>query len=863
MHALACARRVSLVVLLLASAMFALAFPAPLAAQGPLTRDDILEVAEAYATHPWTPYADGRNIYHGSWEASAGVWWPSDTPNTPYRTWGWATDKTNTGVPYQWGGFSSIRAADLDLPHVEDFDKQVTDGKYAGDITYHRQLVGEKWVTKSEFTSACGVDCSGFVSQCWKLSDKHSTHTLLRVARPILFADLKPGDILDNSGHVMLFKEWLNGEHTSFRVYEASTKDGRVSEQDYAVVRIIDGPGVINAQGAWEVQNNPGYGAVVKWSNTEYQYWAYSRFAAVDLVLVIDRSGSMGTSKMNAAKNAAKMFVDLMRTGDKVGVVDFDDRVTVTYALTEIGADRAAAQAAKGAIDSLSARGNTTVGGGLQTAQAQLNSLGRQGSTRVMVLLSDGQENTDPMAADVLPGIIQDNMVVYSIGLGQDADQRLLQDIAKQTGGLYAFSPGSEQLQEIYNRISAALYGQSVVRAQAGTVSAGGVAQQAVKIDSNLSQATFSLTWPGSDLDLVLVQPDGGVIDPARAASDPHIDYVEGNTYEFYRVETPQRGEWTMRVIAISVTGAEDYVASVMASDTMFYSAKTDQATYRAGQAMVVRVGIYDDGGIDMPDPRPVLGAIVTAEITNPAQQSFFIALHDDGAHGDGGANDGAYANTFATTAVEGSYTIVARASGNNNRDGQAFTRETTLSAVVSGGAPFTWVKEAEDGAIVHPMALTADPQASACDYVYSVRSSFAAPGVGSASYTFNAPRAETYYLWARVLALDWNHNSFFVSLDGAAPVVHEILEAEAPWYNWAWERVELFDDPIHGLPLQAGTHTLVFAGREEGARLDALVITNDALYRPSGVLTSCLGQAPAAYLPLILSRAYRSAAAP
>ncbi|MCP4356658.1 MAG: VWA domain-containing protein [Chloroflexi bacterium] len=62
----------------------------------------------------------------------------------------------------------------------------------------------------------------------------------------------------------------------------------------------------------------------------------YASVNNIDVVSVIDRSGSMGTTDMAAAKNAAKQFVDFMQLGDQIGIVSFSSDVTVNYPLTLI-----------------------------------------------------------------------------------------------------------------------------------------------------------------------------------------------------------------------------------------------------------------------------------------------------------------------------------------------------------------------------------------------------------------------------------------------------------------------------------------------------------------------------------------------
>jgi len=56
----------------------------------------------------------------------------------------------------------------------------------------------------------------------------------------------------------------------------------------------------------------------------------------IDVVEIIDRSGSMSGSKIAAAKDAGKLFVDMMETGDKIGVASFASSASVDFPLTEI-----------------------------------------------------------------------------------------------------------------------------------------------------------------------------------------------------------------------------------------------------------------------------------------------------------------------------------------------------------------------------------------------------------------------------------------------------------------------------------------------------------------------------------------------
>ena len=67
---------------------------------------------------------------------------------------------------------------------------------------------------------ACGIDCSGFVSRCWRLSRPYSTKELPGICDKIVWGDLKAGDILLNDRHVLLFAKWSTPGSTVY-AYEA------------------------------------------------------------------------------------------------------------------------------------------------------------------------------------------------------------------------------------------------------------------------------------------------------------------------------------------------------------------------------------------------------------------------------------------------------------------------------------------------------------------------------------------------------------------------------------------------------------------------------------------------------------------
>ena len=175
-----------------------------------LTRAEALKIAETYIQHRWT--AAPQNLRHG--KDSAGI-----EIHTPDRPGGhgdpagdcWLPGAQNTGVAYKWGGF--------DTP--ASYDTGLRAGKAAGDVyTAEKRRQGGAAVSGD----SVGIDCSGFISRCWKLPQKHSTSMLFGIARRLPSADaLQPADIMNTAeGHVLLFVRWLDAEKKRALFYESA-----------------------------------------------------------------------------------------------------------------------------------------------------------------------------------------------------------------------------------------------------------------------------------------------------------------------------------------------------------------------------------------------------------------------------------------------------------------------------------------------------------------------------------------------------------------------------------------------------------------------------------------------------------------
>jgi uncharacterized protein YegL/type 1 fimbria pilin len=167
-----------------------------------------------------------------------------------------------------------------------------------------------------------------------------------------------------------------------------------------------------------------------------------------DIMLVIDRSGSMEGDKIADACSAAVHFCDkLSSTEDQSGLVSFSWDACLDKSLSM---DH---EATKNAIRALIADGATAIDSAIIAAQKELAGPRSRGNALpMMILLSDGKGSDDPTA--VATAAKNAGTIIYCIGLGFYADTIILKEVASDPDSeYYFFAPSGDELESIYEKI--------------------------------------------------------------------------------------------------------------------------------------------------------------------------------------------------------------------------------------------------------------------------------------------------------------------------------------------------------------------------------------------------------------------------
>jgi hypothetical protein len=136
-------------------------------------------------------------------------------------------------------------------------------------------------------------------------------------------------------------------------------------------------------------------------------------------------------------------------------------------------------------------------------------------------------------------------------------------------------------------------------------------------------------------------------------------------------------------------------------------------------------------------------------------------------------------------------------------------------------------VIEAESGQIAAPMVVAADPAARSGQFIWvpsgaTYDCSTAISGA-SATYTVTIPRAGSYRFWARTISPNTGSDSFCLKIASIAPQTWSLPVRT----SWGWS---VFKSPV---ALEPGTYQIQIRLREPRAKLDQLIITDNAAYTP------------------------------
>ena len=183
----------------------------------------------------------------------------------------------------------------------------------------------------------------------------------------------------------------------------------------------------------------------------------------LNLSLVLDKSGSMSGKKIQNLRQAAKLVVDRLGPEDTISIVAFSDRKYLIADSQQV-VDQ---EDLKKKIDRIRDGGGTAISGGMGQGLAELDKALSPDRVSRMLLLTDGQTFGDEKQCLKLGKKAgESGVVVNALGLGDDWNEDLLDEIAEASGGVADFIDSPDSIVSFFEQAVKSMQDTVVQNAQ-------------------------------------------------------------------------------------------------------------------------------------------------------------------------------------------------------------------------------------------------------------------------------------------------------------------------------------------------------------------------------------------------------------
>src|SRR4051794_37975854 len=198
---------------------------------------------------------------------------------------------------------------------------------------------------------------------------------------------------------------------------------------------------------------------------------------AVNFCMVLDRSGSMDGPKIESLKRAVMQVIDTLDPTDTISVVVFDETAAVMVPFSP--ADNKVEL--KNRIEAIRVQGGTAMSTGLQAGADEVRKGVAPDRVSHLVLLTDGQTwGDEDQCRDIARQLSADNVHITALGLGDEWNEQLLDDVAAATQGTSDHIADPKDIDKYFQAATAAAQGTAVRKGRLLLRLAQGVAPRAV-----------------------------------------------------------------------------------------------------------------------------------------------------------------------------------------------------------------------------------------------------------------------------------------------------------------------------------------------------------------------------------------------
>lgn len=244
--------------------------------------------------------------------------------------------------------------------------------------------------------------------------------------------------------------------------------------------------------------------------------------APVDLVTVLDISGSMAGTKLALLKRAMGFVIQNLGSNDRLSVIAFSSTARRLFPLTKMS--DAGRQRALQAVNSVVANGGTNIAEGLRKGVKVMEDRRDKNPVASIILLSDGRDTytmnqADPNYKLLLPLSMHGceskrfQIPVHSFGFGSDHDASLMHSVSETSGGTFSFIESESVIQD------------ALAQCIGGLLSVA-VQELRVEIEGVSPNVRLSSIKAGSYSSLVTGDGHSGLVDLGDLYADEERDFL-------------------------------------------------------------------------------------------------------------------------------------------------------------------------------------------------------------------------------------------------------------------------------------------------------------------------------------------------
>lgn len=197
------------------------------------------------------------------------------------------------------------------------------------------------------------------------------------------------------------------------------------------------------------------FGNIMGFEFFEPQSFAAATYIERDIVLVVDRSGSMRGQKFADLVSAIQIFTDTLGgtpVDERVGLASYSEFATEDVPLTEN------LSAISSTMASLPVGGYTSISRGMKAGQNIMDlSRGADFVERTMIVMTDGRHNRGAEPRGVAQQLANNGVQIHTITFGADADIARMQEVAAIGRGRHYHALTGDELRAIYREIALTL----------------------------------------------------------------------------------------------------------------------------------------------------------------------------------------------------------------------------------------------------------------------------------------------------------------------------------------------------------------------------------------------------------------------